>query len=141
MSDKSQNRIIIMEDDRFLRDFYKFVFAKVGFHANILEDGDIFFEKLNSEKYDLILMDLSLKNTYFEGEKVDGVTLSRMVKQNEALKHIPIVLVTAHFVDHHSKHLFSESLADDFVIKPIGDVNKFIDKIEKIIELFQHSEN
>lgn len=136
MIDNSKNKIIIMEDDRFLRDFYTFVFAKVGFYAIILEDGDVFFQKLNSEKFDLILMDLSLKNTYFEGEKVDGVTLSRMVKENDALKHIPIVLVTAHLVDHHSKHLFNESLADDFVIKPIGDVNLFIDKIERIIENF-----
>ncbi len=86
-------------------------------------------------------MDLSLKNTYFEGTKVDGVTLSRMVKEDGKLKVIPVILVTAHLVDHHSRELFVQSLADDYVIKPIGDVNKFIDKIRETIVQFQHVEN
>ena len=139
MESKEENRIIVMEDDRFLREFYSFVFLKIGFNADILEDGDVFIQKLKSEKYDLILMDLSLKNTYFEGEKVDGVTLSRLVKENEQLKSIPVILVTAHLVDHHSKELFVNSKADDYVIKPIGDVNKFIDKIKETILQFKQS--
>lgn len=137
MKSNNQHKIIIMEDDRFLREFYSFVFLKVGFKADILEEGDVFFQKLKSEKYDLILMDLSLKNTYFEGAKVDGVTLSRLVKEDEELKMIPIILVTAHLVDHHSKELFVNSKADDYVIKPIGDVNKFIDKINETIIKFK----
>jgi DNA-binding response OmpR family regulator len=139
MESKEKNRIIVMEDDRFLREFYSFVFLKIGFKADILEDGDEFIQKLKSEKYDLILMDLSLKNTYFEGEKVDGVTLSRMVKENENLKMIPVILVTAHLVDHHSKELFIDSKADDYVIKPIGDVNKFLDKIKATILQFNQT--
>ncbi|MDA3859918.1 MAG: response regulator [Melioribacteraceae bacterium] len=123
-----------MEDDVFLKEFYSFVFKKLGFAADILEDGDLFSQKLKSEKYDLILMDLSLKNTHLDGKKVDGVILSRLVKEDDALKHIPIVLVTAHLVDYHSKHLFHESLADDYIIKPISDVHIFIDKINSIID-------
>ena len=125
-----------MEDDLFLREFYYFVFNKIGYDADILEDGDVFFEKLNTNKYDLILMDLSLKNTYLNGEKVDGVTVSRLVKENDIFKVIPIILVTAHSVDYHSKHLFHESLADDYIIKPISDVHQFIEKIDKVMEKY-----
>ena len=132
-----ENKIIVMEDDRFLREFYSFVFKKMKIVADILEDGDLFFTKLKAEKYDLIIMDLSLKNTYLNEQKVDGIALSRMVKHNSELKHIPIIVVTAHLVNHHSKHLFDESLADDYVIKPIGDVNIFIEKIENTIEQFK----
>ncbi len=134
-----KKKIIIMEDDFFIKEFYAFVFRKVGIDADILEDGDLFFQKLGSEKYDLIVMDLSLKNTYLQGEKVDGVALSRMVKENDKLKHIPIIVVTAHMVDYHSKHLFENSLADDFVIKPIGDVSEFAKKIERTIEQFKQN--
>ena len=123
-----------MEDDAFLKEFYSFVFNKIGYSADLLEDGDLFFEKLNSEKYDLIIMDLSLKNTYYNGDKVNGIILSRMVKNNETLKHIPIVIVTAHSIDFQSKHLFNESLADDFIIKPISDVKLFIEKIDSMME-------
>ena len=134
-----KKKIMIMEDDVFLKEFYSFVFQKLGFAADILEDGDLFFQKLKSEEYDLILMDLSLKNTHLEGKKVDGVVLSRLVKGNDELKRIPIVLVTAHLVDYHSKHLFDESLADDYIIKPISDVHIFIDKINMIIEKSKQS--
>ncbi len=131
------NKIIVMEDDRFLREFYSFVFKKMKITADILEDGDVFLQKLKTEKYDLVIMDLSLKNTYLNEKKVDGIALSRMVKQNSELKHIPVIVVTAHLVNNHSKHLFDESLADDYVIKPIGDVNVFIEKIENTIEQFK----
>jgi len=126
--------IIVMEDDVFLKEFYSFIFNKIGYSADLLEDGDIFFEKLNSQKYDLIIMDLSLKNTYFNGEKVDGIVLSQLVKKDVYLKEIPIVLVTAHAVDFQSKHLFDESLADDYIIKPISDVKLFINKIDSMME-------
>ena len=120
-----KKKLIVMEDDAFLREFYSFVFNKVGYSADLLEDGDLFFEKLNSEKYDLIIMDLSLKNTYFEKKKVNGIALSKMVKSDKDLKNIPIVIVTAHSIDFQSKYLFEESLADDYIIKPISDVKLF----------------
>ncbi len=134
-----ENRIIVMEDDKFLREFYSFVFRKMKIAADILEDGNLFFQKLETERYDLVIMDLSLKNTYYNNKKVDGVALSRMVKQNNKLKHIPVIVVTAHLVNYHSKHLFDDSLADDYVIKPIGDVNVFIEKIENTIEQFKQN--
>lgn len=127
-------KIIVMEDDVFLKEFYSFVFRKIGYSADLLEDGDLFFQKLNSQKYDLIIMDLSLKNTYLNGEKVDGIVLSQLVKKNKDLKETPIVLVTAHAVNFQSKHLFEESLADDYIIKPISDVKLFISKIDSMME-------
>jgi len=129
-----KKKLIVMEDDAFLREFYSFVFNKVGYSADLLEDGDLFFEKLNSEKYDLIIMDLSLKNTYFEKKKVNGIALSKMVKSDKDLKNIPIVIVTAHSIDFQSKYLFEESLADDYIIKPISDVKLFLDKIDSMME-------
>lgn len=129
-----KKKIIIMEDDLFLREFYSFIFSKIGYDADILEDGDLFFEKLNTEKYNLILMDLSLKNTYLNKKKVDGVVLSRLVKENNQFKSIPIIIVTAHTVNYHSKHLFEESLADEYIIKPISDIPQFIEKIDFVME-------
>ncbi|MCF6269671.1 MAG: response regulator, partial [Melioribacteraceae bacterium] len=133
-NNKHMKNIIIMEDDLFLKEFYSFVFKKVGYAADLLEDGDVFFQKLNSQNYDLIIMDLSLKNTYYDGKKVNGINLSQLVKKNERLKKIPIVLVTAHAVDSQSKHLFDESLADAYIIKPISDIKIFISKIESMME-------
>jgi len=128
-----KKNIIVMEDDLFLKEFYAFVFNKVGYQSDLLENGDVFFQKLNSQHYDLIIMDLSLKNTYFNGNKVNGIDLSQLVKKNEELKGIPLVLVTAHAVDSQSKHLFDESMADDYIIKPISDIKIFVEKIDSLM--------
>ncbi len=48
------------------------------------------------ESISLIIMDINLKNTYLNNEKVDGVILSRIVKENPVYSKVPVLLVTAY---------------------------------------------
>ncbi|MCK5087362.1 MAG: response regulator, partial [Melioribacteraceae bacterium] len=114
--------------------FYTFVFNKVNYEAVILEDGDLFLEKLKNEKFDLIIMDINLKNTYFEGKKIDGVWLSRYIKTDAELNNIPIIVVTAYSINAATKNMFSDSLADDYIIKPIHDINMFLTKLNSLMK-------
>lgn len=75
--------IIIIEDDPFSQDFYKFIFTKAGLESTIIEDGDKLFERLNDGNVGVILMDLSLRNTYLKGIKTDGVELASKIKKSE----------------------------------------------------------
>ena len=129
-----KRRIIIVEDDPFLNEFYTFVFNKVNYEAVILEDGDLFLEKLKNENFDLIIMDINLKNTYFEGKKIDGVWLSRYIKTNAELNKTPIIVVTAYSINAATKNMFSDSLADDYIIKPIHDINMFLNKLNSLMK-------
>jgi len=129
-----KRRIIIVEDDPFLNEFYTFVFNKVNYEAVILEDGDLFLEKLNNEKFDLIIMDINLKNTYFEGKKIDGVWLSRYIKTDAELNKIPLIVVTAYSINAATKNMLSDSLADDYLIKPIHDINMFLNKLNSLMK-------
>lgn len=96
----------------------------------IEEDGDKLIQDIQTENVDLIIMDINLRNTYFEGEKIDGVQLSRMIKQNDKLKSIPILLITAYSDSIVENKYFDESMAEDYIIKPITDFNKLISKVE-----------
>ncbi len=128
-----EKHILIMEDDPFLKELYKFIFRKASIKATILEDGDEFIRVLKEEEVHLVIMDINLKNTYVEGKKIDGIFLSRYIKQDDKLSSVPIIVVTAYTMNGSNRKLFEESLADDYVTKPIEDVNKFLNKIQNIM--------
>jgi CheY-like chemotaxis protein len=125
--------IIIVEDDPFSQNFYEYVFRKAGFTSTIIEDGDLLIEKLKTIEASLIIMDINLQNTYLNGEKADGIMISRYLKQSENFSKIPIILVSAYPVSQNGKNYFEESLADDYITKPITDFNFLIGKVNKLI--------
>lgn len=127
-------KIIIVEDDPFSQDFYKFIFSKAGFETFITEDGDKLLETLLQGGVCLVIMDINLKNTYLKGEKTDGMRLSRVIKQDKQISKVPILLITAYTASNIGKNFFEESLAEDFITKPILDFNLLINKVNKLIK-------
>jgi len=126
-------KIIVVEDDGFSQEFYKYVLKREGYIPVILEDGDLLFDTLEKESIELIIMDINLKNTYFKGEKVDGVFLSKFIKENEKYSVIPVLLVTAFSLNTDGPKFFVDSLADDYITKPILDYNDLLEKIKSLI--------
>lgn len=126
-------KIIIVEDDPFSQDFYKFIFSKAGYESSIIEDGETLLETLHNGGIDLVIMDINLKNTYLKGERTDGMKLSRIIKQDKLISTVPILLITAYTASNIGKNFFEESLAEDFITKPILDFNLLINKVNKLI--------
>lgn len=62
-------KILVIEDDLITQQFYAMFFKKRGFDSIITDNGDKVFETLASENVGVILMDINLSNTYFNGEK------------------------------------------------------------------------
>lgn len=123
--------ILVVEDDPFANDFYKYILKKAGFLAIIMEDGDEIVNEVKNSEIHLIIMDINLKNTYFKGEKIDGIQLSRYIKLNLSLD-IPILLVTAYSSLMKGNKFLDESLADAYITKPIIDINTLLEKINLI---------
>lgn len=131
--DNMDKSIIIVEDDPFTQEFYKYLFAKAKLKATMTEDGDGLMDLMRSNNVGLLIMDINLKNTYMNGEKVDGVFLSRFIKQQADYSHIPILLVTAYQKNIGANNYFEESLADDYIVKPIIDYNELLKKVNNLI--------
>jgi len=129
-----KNKIVIVEDDPFSQEFYLLLFEKKGYDSIVEEDGDKLMSEISVHDVDLIIMDINLRNTYFKGEKIDGVYLSRLIKKDPRLKEIPILLVTAYSDSIVENKYFEESLAEDYIIKPITDFNKLLNKVEGLIK-------
>ncbi|MGK9477092.1 response regulator [Melioribacter sp. OK-6-Me] len=130
-SDKK--KILIIEDDQLLQDFYRILFDKIGFDTIITEDTEELFSYLNGNDVALIIMDVSLRNTYLGKEKIDGSKLSRYIKENFVNLNVPILLVTAYSKSKDGGSLLIESKADDYVLKPIVSIDLFLQKVNRLV--------
>jgi DNA-binding response OmpR family regulator len=128
-----KEKLIVVEDDPFSKDFYKIIFNRAGFEPIVLEDGNLILKTLAENKISLIIMDINLKNTYLNNEKIDGIKLSRIIKEDIRFSGIPVILVSAYSDSFKDSNLLDESLADDFITKPIIDFNLFLKKINSFI--------
>jgi CheY-like chemotaxis protein len=123
-----------MEDDPFTQQFYSYLFRRTSYEIKVTDNGDEFLTILEERPVSLIILDINLKNTYLNDEKVDGVMLSQLVKNNKKHEHIPVLLVTAYQNKMNGRDLLSESLANDYILKPITDFNDLLNKIHKLTE-------
>ena len=93
---------------------------KKGFEIVIATDGEMGVEMADTEKPDLILMDLSLP-------KMDGWTATKSIKSMESLKKIPIIALSAHAMEEHKKRAI-DSGCNDYDTKPV-DIDRLLEKI------------
>lgn len=117
-------RILVVEDNPDNRILIADVLESLTYQVVEAEDGDEGVKKAEAEKPDLILMDLSLP-------KMDGWTAAGIIKGKEALKHIPIIALTAHaMVGDREKAL--EAGCDDYISKPI-DLRELSSKLKQFL--------
>ncbi len=127
--------ILVVEDDNLTAQLFEIILKrKCGFDVTVTDDGDKIMEILNSGKVDLVIMDVSLPKTIVNGSQVDGIKLSRMIKENEKTAKIPIILATAHAMKGDAERFLAESEADDYISKPITDHNFLIEKIKRFLK-------
>ena len=105
-------KILVVEDVAYNRDLLVQLLEE-DYHVVTADDGAVSLEVAESERPDLILMDLSLP-------VVDGWEATRRIKAREELRHIPIVAVTAHAM-RGDKERAMESGCDDYITKPIDE--------------------
>lgn len=123
--DKSQlakKKILVVEDDKFLRDLMVKKLGEQGFTVLEATDGQAGFKKVNEEKPDLVLLDLVLP-----GE--DGFSVLEKLKGNSLLKDIPVIILS----NLGQREDIERGLrlgAADFMIKAHFTPNEIISKIK-----------
>ena len=86
---EAKPKLLITEDDFENQKFLE-LFLKRYFLVDICDSSDSFYNLMNKEKYDIILMDISIR-----GEK-NGLELTRELRNNPNYSTIPIICYTAH---------------------------------------------
>ena len=99
---------------------------KKGFELIIAGDGQEGIDKAIEENPDLILMDLSLPT-------MDGWTATAKIKNNEKVKDIPIIALSAHAMPEHRDRALKAGCSD-YDTKPV-DIKRLLSKMGQYIEL------
>ena len=120
-------RVLVVEDDVhnavLLR---KLLEKRCGCEVTVTESVDVILERCRSGSVQLVIMDVSLNDSRWQGQTVSGVDICRLLKQDPATAHVPVVLATAHAMRGDAEKLLGESGADDYVAKPIVDHEEFV---------------
>lgn len=119
------NKILVVEDDKFLANVYRLKLQKAGFEVVIAEDGDEALEKNKSEDFDLIILDLIIP-------KIDGFAVLSEIKSQEKYKQLP-VLVASNLGQMEDVDRAMKLGANDFVVKSDTSLDILIEKIKKLI--------
>ena len=101
-----------VEDDASIREIELYALTSTGFEARGFEDGSAFWAALQTEKPELVLLDVMLP-----GE--DGVTLLKRMKNVPALRDIPVIMATAKGAEY-DKIRGLDLGADYYLVKPFG---------------------
>ena len=119
-------KILVVDDDLYIRDIYEEVLKDAGFKIDTAIDGNFALEKIKKGGYDLILLDMVMP-------KLDGLgVLNALLKNPPLQKNGPIVLLTNLAQDQKMQEALKKG-ATSYIIKSdiapdqlIENVNKFL---------------
>ncbi len=122
--------VLIVEDDPInLRVFSKILTKRGGLTVKGTEDVDEVMKIAQQGEVDIILMDVSLSHSVYQGEAVDGIKITQVLKADPTTANLPVILVTAHAMEGDREHFLEKSGADGYISKPVVDHEKFVDQI------------
>jgi len=113
-----------VEDDSSIRDIEVYALTSTGFEAKGFEDGDSFWDALQSQKPELIVLDVMLPGK-------DGVTLLKLMKQTEEFRDIPVIMATAKGTEY-DKIQSLDLGADDYLVKPFG-IMEMVSRVKAVL--------
>ena len=105
-----KQRILVVDDDKEVVRLMRAYLEQAGYEVLVAYDGETAVHNLRREKPDLMLLDLMLPDR-------DGWDITRLVRGDPALAHMPIIMLTAR-VEDTDKIIGLEIGADDYVTKP-----------------------
>ena len=113
-----------IEDDTSIRDIEVYALTSVGLEAKGFEDGDSFWDALQNEQPELVVLDVMLPGK-------DGVTLLKMMRQSERFRDIPVIMATAKGTEY-DKIQSLDMGADDYLVKPFG-IMELVSRVKAVL--------
>ena len=101
-----------VEDDASIRDIEVYTLTSTGFEARGFDDGVSFWSALQTEKPELVVLDVMLPG-------VDGIELLQRMKASAELRTIPVVMATAKGAEYDRIRGLDLG-ADYYLVKPFG---------------------
>ncbi len=116
-----------VEDDATIRDIEVYALTSTGFEAKGFEDGVSFWDALQKERPELVVLDVMLPG-------MDGVELLKKIRASAQFGDLPVIMATAKGAEY-DKIQSLDLGADDYVVKPFG-VMELISRIKAVLRRY-----
>ena len=123
-------RILVVEDNELNMKLFNDLLESQGYEVIQTRDGLSALELARTHRPDLILMDIQLP-------EVSGIDVTKWLKEDEELRHIPVIAVTA-FAMKGDQERIRESGCEAYISKPIS-VADFLETVRGFLERSGHS--
>ena len=117
--------ILIVEDNELNMKLFNDLLQAHGYETLQTKDGRDVVKLATDNKPDLILMDIQLP-------EISGLELTKMLKADNNLKHIPVIAVTA-FAMKGDEEKIREGGCEGYIAKPIS-VPVFLETLTKFLD-------
>ena len=118
---EEKKKVLLVEDDPFIRDIYHVKFSQDGFEVSMVNNGMEALKKMEEFVPDIILLDIIMPY-------MDGMEVLEKIKKEERFKKTPVILLTNLSQQEEVKHGL-ELGARDYLIKSHFTPSEVLDKI------------
>jgi DNA-binding response OmpR family regulator len=122
MSDPT--RVLVVDDDRDIRDLVTFKLEQAGYEVRQAEDGLQGLEAVRSWAPDLVVLDVMMPG-------LSGVDVTRELRADPATASTPVILLTAKAQEADVETGFVSG-ADDYVVKPFSP-RELVSRVQAVL--------
>jgi DNA-binding response OmpR family regulator len=124
---ENKKKILIIEDDLFIRDIYHMKFSQEGFDVVIAEDGIRGLEELEKSIPDIVLLDVVMP-------RMNGVEVLKTMRNDARFNKIPIIMLT-NISEKENISQDAGSSPDDYLIKSHFAPSEVVDKVNALLNV------
>jgi CheY-like chemotaxis protein len=121
--------LLLADDSVAIQKVIDLTFTDEGMQVITAGDGRVALEKLNHSKPDVVLADVFMPG-------IDGYELCKIIKQNERLRGIPVMLLVGSFEPFDEAEA-KRAGADDVVTKPFQSIRDLVSRVGLLVNRAQ----
>jgi two-component system, chemotaxis family, chemotaxis protein CheY len=124
--DPSKIKILVVDDFSTMRRIVRNLLKELGYtNVDEAEDGAVALQKLQGGGFDFVVSDWNMPN-------MDGLTLLQKVRADAALKHLPVLMITAE-AKKENIIAAAQAGASGYIVKPFTAATLN----EKLVKIFE----
>ncbi len=118
MSGKERYSILVVDDEKSMRDFLELMLLKEGYTVNLASDGQEALKFIDKEDFDLVITDIRMRN-------INGIDVLKRTKERNP--NTPVIMISAYATAETAVEAMKEG-AYDYIPKPfkIGEFKRII---------------
>ena len=126
MSTPTDRKFLIVDDFSTMRRIVRGLLKEIGYtNAEEAEDGAVALNMLKNAKFDFVVSDINMPN-------MNGFDLLAAIKKDDALKHLPVLMVTAEARKEDIVRAAQDGAAG-YIVKPFTKAT-LEEKVAKIMQ-------